>query len=264
MMNGPGPKKVIIIGVGNSGTKLLGELVWSLLKADGYHNYYYEPLYWSGVTGETGIVHDDKAIAEHCSFPLLPDSGLTSWPWMDSFVNRLDGLAKFIRAGSRARIFIDRKDVKYIWITRELYSYLGSMQQNFPRCLPDAGWHHRPGKYDDSERLKGIYPEYALGVREECRIELEAAWWHLHNCEMFKLLDRTNLVHVRYEDLCASAETILEKLADFIGVENSLWGLSEMVKTPVNRNVSLSPRNVRIIEALAGNLNRSIYGDLPH
>lgn len=262
-MNRTKGKKVIIIGVGNSGTKLLGELVWSLLKADGYCNYYYEPLYWSGVTGEAGILLDEKAIAEHRSFPLLPGSGQETWPWMDSFIAHFDGLAKFIRAGSRARTFIDRKDVKYIWITRELYSYLGSMQQNFPRCLPDAGWHHRPGKYDDAERLKNIYPDFALRESEEHRIELEAAWWHLHNREMFKLLDRANLVHIRYEELCESPETIVESLANYLGVENTLRGVSETVKAPVNRNVSLSSTNIRIIEALAGTLNRSIYGNVP-
>ena len=85
----------------------------------------------------------------------------------------------------------------------------------------------------------------------------------MHNSEVFKLLGRNNLMHIRYEDLCESPETIVANLANYLGVENRLRGVMEMVKTPVYRNVSLSSRNVRIIEDLAGEFNRSIYGNLP-
>lgn len=252
--------KVLLVGVGNSGTTMLGNLIHELLAAQGFPRYHYEPLYWSGLEGERNITLNPSAIEEHRHFPLLPDKAVTAWPWLDAFIEQLSGLAKFIRLGSRIRLAL-RHPVKVVWITRELYSYLGSMQKNFPRCLPDAGWHHRPGRYDDFERLQLLYPGVDLRPEDEYRVEVEAAWWHLHNSQMLRCLETGRIVHVRYEDFCENPGLHLERIAAFIDAPfRELRAVSDI--HPVQeRPVALLPRNIWIIEAIAGSLNRTLY---PH
>ena len=251
-------EKVIILGVGNSGTKLLGTLTSELLTREGFPDYHYEPLYWRGRRGEPGVVLDREAIDEHVSFPLLPEASTNDWPWLDAFVDRLSGLAKFIRLGSRIRLVLP-KPVKVIAITRELYAYLGSMQKNFPRCLPNAGWHHRPGEYDDFERLCDLYPEHDLRAEESCRVEVEAAWWHLHNHQIMIHADAPNLLHVRYEDLCEEPTETMGRVARFLGTQPlDQQHLRGIHAAPV-RPVKLLPRNVATIERIAGELNGRLY-----
>jgi len=242
-MNSP---KVIIIGVGNSGTKLLGTLINELLIEQGYPNYYYEPLYWEGTKGESGIEKNKKAINEHITFPLLADETTQNWPWMDKFIDDLVGLAKFIRLGSRIKLLIN-KPVKYIWITRELYSYLSSMQKNFPRCLPDKGWHHCPGEYD------------CLESNHESRIGVEAAWWHLHNNEMYQVKDAANVYHIRYEDLTKDPITNLKMISDYIEMPFIESKTLKTIHDVNERKLNLNPSDIRKIDAIANDLNRTLY-----
>lgn len=255
-----GLPKVIIVGVGNSGTSLLGELINELLAKHGYPIYHYEPLYWSGNQGKKNNSINPKSISEHTSFPLLADDFIETWPWMDDFIDNLVGLAKFIRAGSRVR-FIQKHPVKIIWITRELYSYLGSMQKNFPRCLPDGGWHHRPGEYDDFERLQAIYSDFDLRPEEKFRIEVEAAWWHLHNSEVMKACENGSIYWVRYEDLSKNPVDNMIKISKFIGVPFTKTKGLKTVHAISERNIMLSPRNVWVVDAIAGGLNKTMYSN---
>lgn len=249
-------RKILIIGVGNGGTRLLGRIIHRILGEDRYP-YHYEPLYWNGEHGESGIAIDHERIAEHVRFPLCPEQGV-QWEWMVSFVGQLDGLAKFIRAGSRASCFV-QLPVKIVWVTRELYNYLGSMQKNFPRCLPEKGWHHRPGHYDDFSRLTRIYSSFDLKPEEDFRVEVEAAWWHLHNAAMLRYIDRPNVIRVRYEDLCSDPVHEIGRVAEFLDLDCAPEVCVEQVRDAPSRTVTLTPRNTWMIEAIAGDLNRSIY-----
>jgi len=249
--------KIILIGVGNSGTKLLGELIHALLKKQGFPLYYYEPLYWKGTNGENSIKLNLKAISEHNKFPLLPASD-TEWPWLDKFIDNLEGIAKFIRLGSRIEK-LKKHSVRIIWITRELYSYLASMQKNFPRCLPDAGWHHRPGKYDDFKRLKELYKDFDLRPEEQCRIEVEAAWWHLHNSQMLNHLNLETMFHISYENLCAEPVKWMKQISEFINIPFSDSDLFAKIHPPSETSITLLPNNISMIEAIAGDLNRQLY-----
>ena len=252
------PPKIILIGVGNSGTKLMGILINQLLQNQGYPLYYYEPLYWSGSEGENNLCLSVEGVEEHKSFPLLPEDSVSKWPWLDDFLYNLEGLAKFIRLGSRVRL-LSGHTVKIIWITRELYSYLASMQKNFPRSLPNAGWHHRPGEYDDYERLKEIYSNFDLRFEEKYRIEVEAAWWHLHNSQVLRYQEEMDICHVGYEDLCSDPLKWMKKVAEFIEMPFSMVkGIKEVHSVP-DRTASLSPRNIAITECIAGALNRQLY-----
>jgi hypothetical protein len=249
--------EIILIGVGNSGTKLLGELIHALLKKQGFPLYYYEPLYWSGTNGENNIKLNLQAINEHNNFPLFPTSNI-DWPWLDKFIENLVGVAKFISLGSRIEK-LKSHPVSIIWITRELYSYLASMQKNFPRCLPDAGWHHRQGKYDDFKRLKKIYKNFDLRSQDQFRVEVEAAWWHLHNSQMLRHLDLKTMLHIRYEDLCLEPAKWINKISKFINIPFSGSELFPDIQPPPERDITLSPRNIRMIESIAGDLNRKLY-----
>jgi len=250
--------KIILVGVGNSGTTMLGNAINALLAEQGFPCYHYEPLYWSGIEGERHIKLNPAALQEHCRFPLLPDETATAWPWLDTFIAQLSGLAKFIRLGSRIRLAL-RHPVKVVWITRELYSYLGSMQKNFPRCLPDAGWHHRPGQYDDFGRLRLLYRDFDLQPDEAYRIEAEAAWWHLHNSQMLRFLESNRIVHIRYEEFCADPVQHLARIAAFIEVRFTRSAGLAGIHPALERPVELLPRSVRVIESIAGSLNRALY-----
>ncbi len=253
----PVEPKVIIVGVGNSGTSLLGTLVHELLLPLGYPLYYYEPLYWAGTEGEKNITLNPDGIREHTQFPLLPDESIQLWPWLERFMHGFTGLAKFIRLGSRIRLAV-QYPVKIIWITRELYSYLGSMQKNFPRCLPGRGWHHRPGEYDDFVRLRQLYPDYDLRPEEEYRIEVEAAWWHLHNSQMMKYFNPA-MYHIRYENFSREPVRFMKEIARFIGAPFLRSETIDRIYPVPNRPLALSSRNRQVINAIAGSLNRTIY-----
>lgn len=253
-------QKVVVVGVGNSGTKLLAECVWKMLKALRPDcKYYYEPLYWFGENGVSGIVENEDGLKEHLRFPLLPSDD-QSWPYMDDYLQNLEGLAKFIRLGSRLKTVIHH-DIKFLWITRELYSYLGSMSKNFPRCLPDAGWHHRPGRYDDFERIDAIYSEFDLDAVESKRMEVEACWWHLHNSEVYALVNRGNLLRVKYEDLCEHPIDTLKSVERFLEMKldvEQLFDADSFYPNPV-RHLDLSSEQFEKIEAIAGKLNKRLY-----
>lgn len=249
-------KNTVIVGVGNSGTRILGSMVHKLLlRRDPECPYHYEPLYWSGKYGESDIVLNEDAIREHSECPLLPEPDY-QWPFLDQLFAEHHGLFKFIRLGSRISLLIDRP-VKIIWITRELYSFLGSMQKNFPRCLPNAGWHHRPGKYDDFGRLKALYESYNLQSDDDFRIEVEAAWWHLQNRIVKEFSDRDNILHVRYEDLCADTSTQWERICSFLEVPY-IEPPAELY-LPKDRCLWLYPSSIHKIDAIAGTLNRELY-----
>lgn len=248
--------KIIVIGVGNSGTRVLGKLLYDLLyEKDRPLKYYYEPLYWQGDNGDKDIVINDNAIKAHTGHPLLPDKS-EPWPFIDSFMDSFTGIAKFIRLGSRIHTVIDRP-VKFIWITRELFSFLGSMQKNFPRALPKAGWHHRPGEYDDYKRLSVLYEKYALREEEEYRVEVEAAWWHLHNQRIFEFSGRSNVLHIRYEDLCSNPKFQMQRLCKFIDI---LYRDSNIkFHNPYEHMVQANPSSLHKILRIAGNLNKLLY-----
>lgn len=248
--------KIIVIGVGNSGTKLLGSLLNGALIQLGHPDYFYEPLYWSGSRGEEGLKINRTGINEHTTFPLVPD-GDAKWPWLDEFIDNLEGLAKFIRLGSRIEILL-RHPVKIVWVTRELYSYLGSMQQNFPRCLPNAGWHHRPGEYDDFRRLSKIYKGIDLSPQEPYRIEVEAAWWHLHNRTMHEHIRNPTIHHVRYEDLCRNPKQSFAQILDFLELFPPQPISIDHIYPPATRQINLSPRNIWMINSIAGDLNQEL------
>lgn len=250
--------KVLLIGVGNSGTKLLGRILHDMIGKDRY-TYHYEPLYWRGKNGEEDIVLDVDRIKEHVDFPLNPPKNM-SWPWMKAFVSELNGLAKFVRAGSRIGCFVDLP-VQIVWITRELYSFLGSVQANFPRCLPDKGWHHRPGYYDDFARVAAVYDKYNLRADEDCRVEVEAAWWHLHNSAVLEYIKRPNVFHIRYEEVCRDVNSECARLCSFLGLKcPEGWNYGE-INPIVPKVVKLLPRNIWMIEDIAGELNRTLYGE---
>lgn len=250
--------KIVILGVGNSGTRLLGKLVSNMLQKDKCPNYYYEPLYWDSKTGEKGMILSDKAIQEHKTFPLKPLKE-KEWPWLNHFIKEMDGIAKFIRAGSRINMFPD--NVKIIWITRDLYSYLGSMQKNFPRCLPDAGWHHRPGIYDDFKRMQALYPEHSFQYEESERIIVEAAWWHLHNNALQEYAKNHNIFSLTYEELCADSENILRNLSKWAKIPYLQKTELPLMKK-IKRVALLTDDQYKRIDAIAGLLNRTIYKDM--
>ena len=247
--------KIIILGVGNSGTRLLGTLVSQMLKKDNCSNYYYEPLYWDSNTGEKDISISYEGIYQHNNFPLFPAKSET-WPWLEDFVTNMDGVAKFIRAGSRVYCF--PPEVKIIWIVRELYSYLGSMKKNFPGCLPNSGWHHRPGKYDDFERIQLLYPEYSFSKQEKERVVVESAWWHLHNSQLYKYADDHNIFFLRYENLCKNPVDILTKLANW--AEIPVLNSDEIPDMKcISRSIELTEEQFCSINTIAGSLNKQLY-----
>lgn len=252
-------RKILILGVGNSGTRLLGSLVHAMLREEGHTSYYYEPLYWSGKNGLEGLSLSRDGIEEHTTFALLPDETIHEWPWMDRFIENLNGVAKFIRAGSRIRLFVDRP-VRILWITRELHSYLASMYQNFPRALPDKGWHHRPGEYDDYERLREIYSRFDLCSDEGSRVEVEAAWWHLQNAEIMKYADRENVSWIRYEDLCEKPVETVGAICGFLDLAGGAAELAQSIHAPVERELRVDSTQGAAIEAIAGQLNAELYG----
>jgi GT2 family glycosyltransferase len=255
--------KVIIIGVGNGGTKLVGTLVHELLCTQGIWPYHYEPLFWRGIHGEKGITLNPEGLREHKIFPLLPEAGITSWPWMNDFILRLWGLAKFIRVGSRLRLFYE-KEVKLIWVTRELHNFLASMQsyqRRYPQPLP--GWHHRPGgHYDDYERLAEIFPEFYLKAEEGDRMAVEAAWWLLQNQEPFKLMETGRIYRLPYEDICAHPYLRMEEIAVLLGIPFEETPALKHVRAAARRQLEVSADMRKRIDLIAGELNQQIYPEI--
>ena len=252
--------QAIILAVGNSGTRLIGNVVHSIVDPRlSTIPYHYEPLYWKGNWYDNALSLNQEAIYQHKQFPLIPSSRDERWPWMEDFIQNNKGLAKFIRAASRIKSYLSVAP-KIIWVTRELHAFLGSMQKNFPRCLNKAGWHHRPGKYDDLPRLIELYPNY-LTEAENDRIVTEAAWWHAHNFEMYKVSSSPKILHIRYEDFCKSPLIWSKRIGDFLerDIPQTTINLLEQVYRPTQRYANLTQSKRKRIEAIAANLNNQLY-----
>jgi len=254
--------KVIIIGVRSSGTKLLGTLVNELLKEYGVWPYHYEPLFWNSIHGENGIQFNPDGLRAHKEFPLLPDKNIKSWPWMDGFISSLWGLAKFIRAGSRVRLFYE-KNIKLLWITRELYSWIASGQhamRKYPQLRPPKrGWHYELQLAYDYKRLEAFYPQLSNLSKDEELIYPDVAWWHIHNIEPFKLMHTGKIFHVRYEDLCANPIEKMKEIAEFIQIPYKPTPTLQKVHPPPQRKVYLLPNMDAEINKIVGDLNQRLY-----
>lgn len=243
--------KVLIIGVGNCGTSILGTLVNELLCSNGFHDYWYEPLYWKGNRGKKGIVMDEEAIKAHCSFPLFPDNIYTnmSWPWMESFVDKLNGMAKFIRAGSRIKTFINIPNIKIIWIVRNLRDFLASQH-----------WHHAPPRYDDYPRMRKVFKFTETGEEHKDRMFMEAFWWMIHNRAPMDVMDCDNILPVMFESLCKNPEKNMTEIADFIGLKYQETKSLKTVCVPRKKILKLDKETTeRIFDSWCGHINNRLY-----
>lgn len=243
--------KVLIIGVGNSGTSILGTLVNELLCENGFPDYWYEPLYWKGNRGKKGIVMDKEAIKAHCSFPLFPNNIYTntSWPWMESFVDKLNGMAKFIRAGSRIRTFINIPNIKIIWITRNLRNFLASQH-----------WHHAPPGYDDYPRMMKVLKFKETGGEHKDRMFMEAYWWAIHNAAPMGFVDRDNLLPVMFESLCENPEKNMKEISEFIGLKYQETKSLKIVRVPKKKILKLDKETTKkIFDSWCGEVDGLLY-----
>lgn len=255
--------QLLIVGTGNSGTRLLGSLLHAAFPDSwGSVPYHYEPLYWTGGVDAANLRLCDDGLREHVSYPLRPISEGEGWPWMSDFIRSRSGVAKFIRAGSRIRQFF-QECPRVIWITRELDGYLASMQKNFPRCENAGGWHHRPGRYDDLARLKHLYPESLSDCTEGDRVVAEAAWWHVQNRDFPDYLGDPRLYFLPYERLCSEPLEVLRELAGFLdceAVEDALVGAASSVRAPKPYPLDLTDARRHRIDRIAGELNGRLFG----
>lgn len=247
--------KVLIIGVGNCGTSILGTLVNELLRENGFNDYWYEPLYWKGNRGKKGTVIDEDAINEHCAFPLLPDNCTNiNWPWMESFIDELNGMAKFIRAGSRIKTFINIPNIKIIWITRNLRDFLASQH-----------WHHAPPGYDDYPRMMKVLKLKEIGEKHKDRMLMEAYWWAIHNAAPMGFVDRDNLLPVMFESLCENPKKNMQEIAEFIGLKYQETKSLKMVKVPRKKALKLDEETTkRIFNSWCGEINDLIYDEIKY
>lgn len=243
--------KVLIIGVGNCGTSVLGTLVNELLCKNGFHDYWYEPLYWRGNRGRKMTVINKEAIEEHKSFPLMPGHEIDKWPWMESFVARLSGMAKFIRAGSRIKTFINIPDIKIIWIVRNLRDFLAS--KHFHHALPG---------YDDYPRMMEMkmFKFKETGEEYKDRMVMEAYWWAMHNAAPIEFIDHDNIMPVMFESLCADPEKNMKEIARFIGLKYQETQSLKTIQPPGQRVLKLDRETVdEIFGSWCGEIDRKLY-----
>lgn len=288
--------KVVIIGVGNGGTKIVGSLLNRQLSQVGQRDYHYEPLFWSGINGENNIAQNLEGVLEHINTPLVLNEHY-EWNWLEEFLDNLNGLAKFIRMGARVPVLLKDERIKVIWVTRELFSFLGSVETNLSfekisrvqkamnRVIKSpekvkwylneiadnlayhlgikksrvSGFHHKTIHYDDYKRISEHYSDYELSSDEHRRPEVESAWWHLSNYSAYSLIGHRNLFHIRYEDLCKNPKETLCKVCEFLEIpffDDTLLG--KVYQAP-QRQCRLLPESMQIIDSLAEGLNRQLY-----
>jgi hypothetical protein len=94
-------KSLIVLGVGNSGTKILSNIIRKILEDEMSIEvkYRYEPLYWIGENGDTDLVLNFAGINEHNLFPL--DSKEEKWNYFVEKYLNYEGIVKSIRVLSR-------------------------------------------------------------------------------------------------------------------------------------------------------------------
>jgi hypothetical protein len=73
--------------------------------------------------------------------------------------------------------------------------------------------------------------------------------------------NRENVLRVRYEDLCSNAVSQLKRVCEFLAIPFTTSTTLSGVHPVPSRMVRLSGHNVRIIERIAGDLNRELYAD---
>lgn len=183
------PHKLILSGVGRSGTSFLFEETAAALRAQGPADLFYEPYLWSPArVNETGKVHAEPfdtrnlspfGIYVHCESPLFLKE---SHPVHDLMIHRIlrsgrPTLAKLIRGNGRLRSYLQADpELKVIGVVRDVFGTVNSVSNHFsffgseffPTDLPRFQGEVRKRYNDEMEIPSG---------NEAVRQAVQSAYW---------------------------------------------------------------------------------------
>lgn len=185
-------RKILISGVGRSGTSFLFEEMAAALRAAGPAALFYEPYQWSPAkVVETGRVHAEPfdsrnlspfGIYVHCESPIFLRG---PHPVHDLMVNRIlapevpdrSVLAKLIRGNSRLMAYLKADPaVKVVGVVRDVFGTVNSVSNHFSFFGSEFFPTDLPRFREEVAALYGDeLPEPQGG--EATRQAVQAAWW---------------------------------------------------------------------------------------
>jgi len=263
----PPAQRVLVSGIGRSGTTLIYQQLAKLLLLDSRKvNFRYEPYLWNirtpyskGNPFDMSQLHH-FGLQTHCSAPLFLDG---EHPVHDSFIDHLfnskwDGdskqypdsyLAKIIRGSGRLRSYLKRfPDLKIVACLRNPIDTINSSLGMFSFF----GEEFHP---DDRPRFRSEIEARGMDVSQlnipDLRIEWYAKWWRAFTEETLAVANEypDNVMLFCYEAFQKSPADSLEALMSFIGTHNlgMFIGLNKPAGLTI-KSISLTQHDLSVLK----------------
>ncbi len=251
--------KIIIAGVGRSGTTFMFEEVAAALRAKAAARLFYEPYLWAPAkVNQHGAVKQEPfntgnlspfGIYVHCTAPLFLDG---AHPVHDQMIGHLFGhgepmMTKMVRGNGRLQAFLAADpDLRVLGMTRDVFGTVNSAANHFsffggefhptdlPRFRAEVAARYGAGIPSD---LSGDLPADLSGEAARQAV-LSAYWWHYMTKALLdaKAAYPDRVCIIDYGSLRADPEGAYQVIDRFLGLPVSAHRLRHRVGVVSNSN----------------------------
>lgn len=224
--------KILIAGVGRSGTSFLFQEMATALRAQGTAHFFYEPYLWAPrKVNETGQIRTEPfdtrnlspfGIYVHCESPLFLDG---SHPVHDLMLDRIlktdaHVMAKVIRGNGRLRAYLQADpELRIVGMLRDVFGTVNSVSNHFSFFGSEFHPSDRPRFVAEIRARYGETLDIPPGDEADVQAVWSAYWWKYHSRALFEAKaaypDRVCLID--YDSLLAEpdrAYQAMEALTD--------------------------------------------------
>lgn len=255
--------KVVILGVGRSGTTAVYRLLQDILK-EKYSNvdFVYEPFLWDYKKLNDmyeNIVekfkHTDSISIEGSYFnkklPLFIEkdsvNNYLSSDFLDEMFSTENTLAKFIRANGRINLIKDMfPDAKIILITRNPIDTINSSSELF-------SYYGTEFFESDYERFKSeVLNIYGDIINTESQIEREVYYWYYMNKFALENFDEKSMLKLTHESFIFDKEKTITNILDYLEIKdvdiNKYVDNSKKIVGPKTKNINITEDEFHILK----------------
>nr|WP_321524345.1 glycosyltransferase [uncultured Cohaesibacter sp.] len=267
--------KIIIAGVGRSGTSFLFEEIASALKELGDSSFFYEPYLWSpekvNKTGKVAAEPFDTrnfspfGIHVHCESPLFLRKSHSLHDQMIARIFKGNGhrLTKLIRGNGRLEAYLSSDpSIKVIGVLRDVVGTINSAANHF--SFFGEEFHPTDRPRFGREVLQRFNEQVVVPNESEVdrQVIWSCLWWQFMNRALFeaKRVFPDRILIVDYGSLKIDQEGAYNKIEEFLGIPIKKHRLNKKIGITSSANY-LKGVNESLLEPFQKWLNDSLDGD---